>query len=556
MQLLRFSLLSQLVGLLTLGLVGSVVAPLVPSAASNDEWLGVFGNLGSFSNLLHHGLPGQAGIAEARQASAASQGSFSDLLHHGIPGQPGIAGASDIGHGLGSYQQGIEPALVHGSAAHPVYHAPSHIHPPAGNIWSTEPWHDQAASSIQWPGSESAVDDRNPDDLSAVVFGARYHPASHEQQVLPPARAIRQATPSVRASASTSESAPQILWPFPSSKLDRHAFISSLQEADPMEMVKRPVLIVTQEEDLEEEIRNEVHPSLELKSVWNAERPKLLARHDSHDAFVDAFSYLRVEHLGIELVFGGRKFWLMKVHRVPASLNSPTLTGLYVWELKTFEGQAVLVCRGMYSAGKRFWGHLKKSAEVGAKQSFMFRAKQDPVSGADIFHAWKANPSTFVAPTDSQPWRTSLANAGLRPDADSRFVYRPDPWFNQAFAAWIAKNGPTTSRYHLGPPLQLGAEYQDLFSLKMRESFRRRVVMTAITLEGETFLATHHPPDPAFPTFDKAFVALWSRQHELGPSSLVAKGLYHMHRPYFDAAVRKADGASRVLPGPRPPNPV
>ncbi len=192
-----------------------------------------------------------------------------------------------------------------------------------------------------------------------------------------------------------------------------------------MEMVKRPVLIVTQEEDLEEEIRNEVHPSLELKSVWNAERPKLLARHDSHDAFVDAFSYLRVEHLGIELVFGGRKFWLMKVHRVPASLNSPTLTGLYVWELKTFEGQAVLVCRGMYSAGKRFWGHLKKSAEVGAKQSFMFRAKQDPVSGADIFHAWKANPSTFVAPTDSQPWRTSLANAGLRPDANSRFVYRP-----------------------------------------------------------------------------------------------------------------------------------
>ncbi|KAI3479990.1 hypothetical protein L1887_57889 [Cichorium endivia] len=472
MQLLRFSLLSLLVGLLTLGLVGSAVAPLVPSAASNDEWLGVFGNLGSFSNLLHHGLPGQAGISEAHQASAASQGSFSDLLHHGIPGQPGIAGASDIGHGLGSYQHGIEPALVHGSAAHPVYHAPSHMHPPAGNIWSTEPWHDQAASSIQWPGSESAVDDRNPDDLSAVVFGARYHPASHEQQVPPPARAIRQASPSVRASASTSESAPQNLWPFPSSKLDRHAFISSLQEADPMEMVKRPVLIVTQEEDLEEEIRNEVHPSLEL------------------------------------------------------------------------------------NAGKRFWGHLKKSAEVGAKQSFMFRAKQDPVSGADIFHAWKANPSTFVAPTDSQPWRTSLANAGLRPDANSRFVYRPDPWFNQAFAAWIAKNGPTTSRYHLGPPLQLGAEYQDLFSLKMRESFRRRVVMTAITLEGETFLATHHPPDPAFPTFDKAFVALWSRQHELGPSSLVAKGLYHMHRPYFDAAVRKADGASRVLPGPRPPNPV
>lgn len=323
-----------------------------------------------------------------------------------------------------------------------------------------------------------------------------------------------------------------------------------------MEMVRRPVLIVTQEEDLEEEIRNEAHPSLELKSVWNAERPKLLPRHGSHDAFVDAFSYLRVEHLGIELNFGGRKFWLMKVHRVPASLNAPTLTGLYVWELKTFEGQAVLVCRGMYSAGKRFWGHLKQSAEVGAKQSFMFRAKQDPVSGADIFSAWKANPSNFVAPTDSQPWRASIANSGLRPDHSSQFVYRPDPWFHQAFADWIDKNGPATSRYHLGRSLALGPEYQGLFSLKMRESFRRRVVMTAITLEGEMFLATHHPPDAAFPTFDKAFVALWSRQHELGANSLVAKGLYHMHRPYFDAAVRKADGASRVLPGPRPPPPA
>lgn len=521
-----------------------ILAPGVPPFEPPfDHILEHFEGLGTFTEILTHG---------------SSSGSAPSSSARDIVG----AGTLDRSLPLPQHLQGIEvQEQGHEHGPRQILEIKSH----AGQIWPQQwehyPWdgpaepqgltHDDLPLPLDHVAELPRLhdpEDRDPDDLSAVVFG-QTRASNHFGTNTDGNDAMPEAL-----SASVHHNYPQTRrWPdvrqqqrSPLTTLTTLPSQAYLVVDEPLSLSGKPVVLLYQENDSASSFVTQIRKDLGFKRHRDVVPRK--RRSEDDQSFVESMSHLfNTERLFKEFVHSQRRYLITYLNHVETVSDTLSSFGILVWELETDGTRAVMLCRGVYQFNRKVWSTLESSSPLATGRLYVLSIRRRSATDSGILQVRQSEPGAFVpyfGPTRSRLIDRHGLPLEFRIVRAVGFLYQPDPHLLTAFTSWTRRSLMSRlPNYEPKAPIELPVEEMEAFSTTMYTSFRRRLTLRPVQLNGQTCLLTNHPPSSTVSSLHfSSFTAVWRQEGGTGETApyLVAVALYPMTRHTFNLVVEQA----------------
>lgn len=122
----------------------------------------------------------------------------------------------------------------------------------------------------------------------------------------------------------------------------------------------------------------------------------------------------------------------------------------------------------------------------------------------------------------------------------SRIVYEPDPSLLPDFVGFIQETLGDRTRFILKPEVVIAENEKETFASAMAYSFKRRSMIRAVRLGGETYYMTFHRAIKPVGSLSRPFLALWKREQHGKEGIMKAVAVFPMTKNSFDLIVNRA----------------
>ncbi|CBQ73795.1 conserved hypothetical Ustilaginaceae-specific protein [Sporisorium reilianum SRZ2] len=399
--------------------------------------------------------------------------------------------------------------------------------------WNNIPQPAPPSSFTQGPGRFNADSmapwqthvDRNPDDLSAIVYGNKGKSpvlgtggASHGRWI-------------------AGSGPPQIEEPhLPVQPASHHAISPEWEPTLHVQYNPAPLQATISKSRLD-------------SHFGDLPEPRAFSDDELETVEQNLKSLLRAWHTFNEYIFNGRRFLILLLPNQGDLQLNDLRRAASVWEFKTDGQKTVMLCRGVWGIAHSYW---KKFESVKPPRSYYVRIGDGTPGPSNqmaslnrLEIADSRLPSVLLPPAD----RKTSARGGkeitiLDPVLASRFFYRRQEGIQEPFMVWLEKNlahtsfDPKTHQEALLPEDrdQPTKELHVVFEQEMRESFKRRKTVGQLELNGQSLFITHHVGSK-LPILRKPFASLWKSENDGETHLLVSVGLFPLTRSPFDTAI-------------------
>lgn len=382
------------------------------------------------------------------------------------------------------------------------------------------------------------VQDRNPDDLTAVVYGYKRKfglvetgASSQDAEGLSSpglAEHIQLKPPESQAMQLEPDSS--------SSQATGHEATGRLYEIDPSQLTNMPVLIIYQQDPLAGVLMHQLKDEMGISPTRRKFSPRPFTPSDN-DAFISSITAnLQYARLYREYEVEGKRLLVAFLRHGRVLRLEKLRNSAMVWEFKTDGSRAVMLCRGIYALDHNHRSSIYKTRPTAG---FIVRIQHSVSTASDVLEVTRIRPENIPAYKGDSPRREGIQGVGQHTATASHFFYRRDKDLEPAFRGWQLAYIPRANWLTIKPEIELAKSDEQAFSRSMLKSFKQRSNMRVIHLAGQDFLMSHHPALENVPSLSQSFAAIWKEEKDGERESLVAVGLYPISRSQYNVALSR-----------------